>query len=238
MKTHHLALLLLPAFTPALACGGSSAHANSSSGGIGSNIDQASVGGAPGGSAGVDVTGGANAGGANAGAAAGGSAGAAGAAAGGGGQAHAGSGGQSTGGAAQSSNPACQQPTGTEVQAQDYTLPSGCLFRPQFGDNSFTLTEEASFKSKLDCPPEVASGIDFASKRLRVAIYPAAGTALRTFAVEADTVVVGLSATSWCGGAAPPNQVTLTLLPASAKLIEERLCMSGCNFGAGGFLPP
>jgi len=249
MKTLQLALLVVPALSPVLACGGSS-DSNSSNAGSGSGGEtqvQGDAGtrasGGSGGTAssnGSSGQGGAVIGTAGLGGATGGSGnGGAGRAAGGsGGQAHAGTGGQNTGGAAQSGNPACLKPAGSDVLAADYVLPTGCVWRPQSAEGSFTITDEAAFQQTLGCPANVSSGIDFANKRLRVEIYPAAGSALRTFAIEtSDSILVGLSATSWCGGAAPPNQVTLSLLPAGPKPISESLCTSGCNFGSGGFPP-
>jgi len=109
---------------------------------------------------------------------------------------------------------------------------------PTGGEESRTITDEASFATAFRCQGGASSGIDFSKQRLQLLVYQAAGTAPRTWTVEtADAIQIGLSPAPWCGGAAPPSYFSLVLLPVGAKPIVGVLCSGRCNFGSGGAPP-
>ena len=84
-----------------------------------------------------------------------------------------------------------------------------------------------------------ASGIDFATERLRVSLIREAGfvAPLLDFAVRVDGVIqLGFELPPYCGGAFPPSALPLTLLPSGDEPVEERVCRTG-TCGAGGFPP-
>jgi hypothetical protein len=160
-----------------------------------------------------------------------------------GGRAQAGAGGQSSAGAAgQPVNPACVKPSGSDVLVQDYALPSGCSYASGHwapispSGQSRTITDEATFLQTFTCQGGAASGIDFSTQRLQLAVYQASSTATRTWVVEtADTILLGLNSSPWCGGTSPPSYFNLVLVPAGPKSVVPVRCSSSCNFGAGGY---
>jgi hypothetical protein len=128
------------------------------------------------------------------------------------------------------------------VLVQEYVLPTGCSFASGHGapispsGQSLTVSDEATFVQTFKCQGGAASGIDFSTHRLQLAVYQASGTATRTWAVEtAEAIAIGLSSIPWCGGTSPPSYFTLVLLPTGPKAVVPIRCSSSCNFGAGGF---
>lgn len=161
-----------------------------------------------------------------------------------GGHTQAGGGGQSSAGSTgQPVNPACVKPSGADVTAHDYTFPSasGCYYSLSFGEyggSALAITDEATYLQTFHCQSGTSSGLDFSIQRLILVTMQSAFRVGQTWAVEtADSVHLGYTPIPSCGGAFPPSQFSVLVLPASSKPVTLDLCTSGCNYGSGGFPP-
>jgi hypothetical protein len=132
------------------------------------------------------------------------------------------------------------KPSGVDSAVQDYTLPAtnACFFNAAFDGSSFDVADEATFKQMFHCSSASDSTLDFSQVRVHVSVFASGARVAREWAVEAaDAIHLGFTPVPSCGGAAPPLQSSMVLLPAGSKPVLEDLCTSGCNFGSGGFPP-
>ncbi|CAN5906179.1 hypothetical protein BH11MYX4_BH11MYX4_32540 [soil metagenome] len=77
-------------------------------------------------------------------------------------------------------------------------------------------------------PPPEPPRIDFTKQRLAYLLFPQRPGASVAWVVETPTeIVVGVRVDAYCGGAAPPDGLAATLVPASAKAVRFAQCSVG-----------